>query len=129
MSNYPDPEPCKHCEDLIQRSDKAGGDYLHTTGHYEGRHNCATDPYGYHAEPVGTPCRADGPNPCRGGRDYGEPHPSRAQAAHTALHDVRAAVIAIAVALGAALPMTPDVRATVGRLMDAEHDQARGIQP
>ncbi|AYD84652.1 hypothetical protein SEA_PAITO_68 [Mycobacterium phage Paito] len=38
------------------------------------------------------------------------------------LHDIRAAVIAIVVALGAALPMTPDVRATVGRLMDTEHD-------
>lgn len=68
MSTYPEPEPCKHCDDQIQRSDKAGGDYLHTTGHYAGRHNCATDPYGYHAEPVDTPCRADGPNPCLGAR-------------------------------------------------------------
>lgn len=79
MSTYPQPEPCKHCEDLIQRSDKAGGDYLHTTGDYAGRHNCATSPYGYHAEPVDTPCRTDGPNPCRGGRYGAEPHPSKAQ--------------------------------------------------
>lgn len=74
-----EPEPCKHCDDLIQRSDKAGGDYLHTTGHYAGKHNCATDRYGYHAEPVNTPCRADGPNPCRGSRGGERPQTSKAQ--------------------------------------------------
>lgn len=63
------PEPCKHCSDLIQRSPKASGDYLHVTGDYAGKHNCATKRYGYHAEPVGTPCRADGPNPCLGARE------------------------------------------------------------
>lgn len=36
------------------------------------------------------------------------------------LSDLRCAVVAIVNALGAALPLTPDVRRTLGDLIDAE---------
>lgn len=62
MTAKPQPEPCKHCRQLIDRD----GDWFHVDS---GLHRCELEPYGYHAEPVGTPCRAGGPNPCVGARD------------------------------------------------------------
>lgn len=59
---------CKHCEGPIRRSAKAGGDWVHSDGVQQGRHICPVDPYGFHAEPVGTPCGDHPANPCNGAR-------------------------------------------------------------
>ncbi|BCK58358.1 hypothetical protein [Nocardia wallacei] len=59
---------CKHCDGPIHRTPKAGGDFVHSDGDQAGRHTCPVDPYGFHAEPVGTPCGDFPFNPCNGAR-------------------------------------------------------------
>ncbi|QPL15282.1 hypothetical protein [Mycobacterium phage Kashi_BG2] len=59
------PQPCKHCGEQIAAV-ASSRDYVHIEGDHAGKHRCAIEPYGFLAEPVGTPCRADGPNPCLG---------------------------------------------------------------
>lgn len=57
---------CKHCHLGIR---DVGNGYVHTEGPQQGKHTCALDPYGYHAEPVGTPCGTYPVNPCNGARE------------------------------------------------------------
>lgn len=57
---------CKHCGEGIADD---GSGYVHVTGQHQlGMHRCALDPYGFHAEPVGTPCGDHPANPCNGSR-------------------------------------------------------------
>lgn len=58
---------CKHCGVSIM--DDGQGDWKHIgPGGYPGLYRCQADgvEYGHLAEPVGTPCRAESPNPCLG---------------------------------------------------------------
>lgn len=56
-------EACKHCGEQI--ADRGSG-YFHVSHRFTYR--CAIEPYGFHAEPVGTPCGDDPVNPCLGSR-------------------------------------------------------------
>ncbi|AXF51616.1 hypothetical protein CONSTELLA_126 [Mycobacterium phage Constella] len=57
---------CKHCgERVVQRSDAGECYWTHATGAHAGKHRCAVEPYGYNAEPSGTPCSGP-PNACAG---------------------------------------------------------------
>ncbi|OCB45574.1 hypothetical protein A5721_16370 [Mycobacterium vulneris] len=57
---------CKHCGEVIEDH---GSGFVHATGEYQvGKHTCGIDPYGFHAEPVGTPCGDNPANPCNGSR-------------------------------------------------------------
>lgn len=59
---------CKHCGEQIE--DRGSG-YIHVTGlHQVGMHTCAVSPYGFHAEPAGTPCGDHSANPCNGARGF-----------------------------------------------------------
>lgn len=62
-----EPEACKHCSDRIALTTRSKS-HLHIEGHQAGKHMCAVEPYGFHAEPVGTPCSDFPANPCNGGR-------------------------------------------------------------
>lgn len=55
---------CKHCGEPL----KAGGTPERGWQHSTGLSRCQSPdaPYGHLAEPIGQPCRADGPNPCLG---------------------------------------------------------------
>jgi hypothetical protein len=54
-------KPCKHCGvPVVPRGDS----WVHGHGLY--RCQSTSVPYGHNAEPIGQPCRADGPNPCLG---------------------------------------------------------------
>lgn len=70
-----EPEPCKHCDDRIAIL-AFSRDYVHIEGHQAGMHTCAVSPYGFHAEPVGSPCSDNPANPCNGSRGI---EPSRGQ--------------------------------------------------
>lgn len=59
---------CKHCDGPIQQSPTAGNSWVHSDGWQRRLHNCPVDPYGFHAEPVGTPCSDHPANPCNGAR-------------------------------------------------------------
>lgn len=54
---------CKHCNLRIV---KKSSDWYHAAGAHIGKHRCAMEPYGFHAEPVGTPCDDNPVNPCIG---------------------------------------------------------------
>ncbi|OCB46693.1 hypothetical protein A5721_10905 [Mycobacterium vulneris] len=69
------PEPCKHCDDRIAIV-AFSRDYVHIEGDQAGKHRCAVEPYGFHAEPVGTECNASPANPCNGSRGI---EPARSQ--------------------------------------------------
>lgn len=60
---------CKHCG-LTLRQDSYGN-WLHAEGDQQGKHTCAVEPYGFHAEPVGTPCGNHPANPCNGAQGIG----------------------------------------------------------
>ncbi|OBK04021.1 hypothetical protein A5637_13135 [Mycolicibacterium fortuitum] len=62
------PEPCKHCPDRIAILPERSRDYIHVEGDQAGKHTCAVEPYGFHAEPVGAECSAHPANPCNGSR-------------------------------------------------------------
>ncbi len=49
------------------------GDWIHARG----LHRCQSPDvrYGHLAHPEGTPCRADGPNPCLGATESGDSQP------------------------------------------------------
>lgn len=54
---------CKHCHLEIMPQ----GDYwVHAEGVHLHKARCAVNPYGFLAEPVGTPCGANPINPCNG---------------------------------------------------------------
>lgn len=57
---------CKHCGLGIEGE----GPYRmhHTEGYQQGKARCALEPYGFLAEPVGTPCGDHPANPCNGAR-------------------------------------------------------------
>jgi hypothetical protein len=60
---------CKHCGGPIHRSDKTTTrDWVHSDGAHARLHTCPVNPYGFHAEPVGTPCDDNPANPCNGAR-------------------------------------------------------------
>jgi hypothetical protein len=54
---------CKHCGVELKNPENTNG-WLHITG--LGRCQSPDVEYGHLAEPEGSPCRADGPNPCLG---------------------------------------------------------------
>jgi hypothetical protein len=62
-----EPQPCKHCDDRIALTPMSGS-FLHVEGDQMGKHTCAVDPYGFHAEPIGAPCSDFPANPCNGSR-------------------------------------------------------------
>ncbi len=62
-----EPVPCKHCGDRIAIVAFSRG-YVHIEGDQAGKHTCAIEPYGFHAEPVGTECSTNPANPCNGSR-------------------------------------------------------------
>lgn len=64
----PETAICKHCNGPIHTSPKAGGAWVHSDGDHHRLHTCPVDPYGFHAEPVGTPCSDHPANPCNGSR-------------------------------------------------------------
>lgn len=57
---------CKHCR---LRLEERGDTWVHAEGDQRGKHTCALDPYGFHAEPVGTLCSGNPANPCNGFKD------------------------------------------------------------
>ena len=60
---------CKHCNGLIDLSEKTTSPtWIHSDGPHVRLHTCPVDPYGFHAEPVGTPCGDNPANPCNGAR-------------------------------------------------------------
>lgn len=59
---------CEHCDGSIHESPKAGGAWVHSDGVQVGLHTCPVDPFGFHAEPVGTLCGDRPANPCNGAR-------------------------------------------------------------
>ena len=60
---------CKHCRGSIHRSDKTTTRaWVHSDGDRAGMHTCPVNPYGFHAEPVGTECGDNPANPCNGAR-------------------------------------------------------------
>lgn len=61
------PEPCKHCSDRIAITPKSRS-YVHVEGLQAGKHTCAVEPYGFHAEPIGAACSDNPANPCNGSR-------------------------------------------------------------
>lgn len=58
---------CKHCPEFIAITPQSA-DYVHVSGVQAGKHTCAVDPYGFHAEPLGSPCSNNPANPCNGAR-------------------------------------------------------------
>ena len=64
--------PCKHCNEPLKRLDN--GQHLHAAGLQAGMGRCALKPYGFMAEPIGTPCGDHPANPCNGSRGI-EPQP------------------------------------------------------
>jgi len=62
-----EPVICKHCHGPIHHTRKTS-DWVHADGDQAGRHTCPVDPYGFHAEPVGTECHGGPVNPCNGAR-------------------------------------------------------------
>jgi hypothetical protein len=58
---------CKHCG--LALSLDGYGNWRHTEGDQRGKFTCALDLYGFHAEPVGTPCGDHPANPCNGSRE------------------------------------------------------------
>lgn len=71
---------CKHCGEQIVIDKAKSSDWLHATGVQAGRHTCAVNPYGFHAEPVGTECGNYPANPCNGARGIAvEPTPERTE--------------------------------------------------
>jgi hypothetical protein len=64
---------CKHCGLRID-ADKAGN-LRHMEGDQRGKYTCGIEPYGFHAEPLGTPCGDHPANPCNGSRGIA-PNPS-----------------------------------------------------
>lgn len=58
---------CKHCPEFIAITPQSA-DYVHVSGVQAGKHTCAVDPYGFHAEPLGSPCSNHPANPCNGAR-------------------------------------------------------------
>jgi hypothetical protein len=67
------PVRCKHCPDRIALT-PVSSSYVHIEGDQAGKHTCAVNPYGFHAEPVGAPCGDHPANPCNGSRGI-EPRP------------------------------------------------------
>lgn len=61
---------CKHCELRIEIRRARSKSWVHAEGLQAGRHTCAVKPYGFHAEPVGTPCSDFPANPCNGARGF-----------------------------------------------------------
>lgn len=55
---------CKHCG--LELAQDKYGNRRHAEGAQQGKARCALDPYGFLAEPVGTPCSAHPANPCNG---------------------------------------------------------------
>lgn len=66
---YVDVATCKHCLLRIGKQPEKSADWLHAEGAQQGKHTCALDPYGFHAEPVGTACSTHPANPCNGSRN------------------------------------------------------------
>ena len=64
--------PCKHCGEPLTR--QANGNHTHAAGLQAGKGRCALSPYGFMAEPIGTPCGDHPANPCNGSRGI-EPKP------------------------------------------------------
>ena len=64
--------PCKHCGEPLTR--QANGNHTHAAGLQAGKGRCALSPYGFMAEPIGTPCSDHPANPCNGSRGI-EPKP------------------------------------------------------
>ncbi|QBP31186.1 hypothetical protein SEA_ARGIE_69 [Mycobacterium phage Argie] len=62
-----DVQPCKHCDDRIAVTPRSS-DFVHIEGDQQGKHTCAVEPYGFHAEPVDLPCGDHPANPCNGSR-------------------------------------------------------------
>ena len=69
-SDGPIIERCKHCSLDIARDPRRSNDYSHLEGDQQGKHTCAVEPYGFHAEPVGAPCGDHPANPCNGARGW-----------------------------------------------------------
>lgn len=61
---------CKHCDLRIERRPAKSRSWLHAEGLQQGMHTCAVSPYGFHAEPVGTPCGDHPANACNGARGF-----------------------------------------------------------
>lgn len=59
---------CKHCDGPIHRSSEASDSWVHPDGPQVRLHTCPVSPYGFHAEPVETPCGDHPANPCNGAR-------------------------------------------------------------
>lgn len=62
------PVICKHCHLRIAITSNSNSCYIHLEGHQQGKHTCAIEPYGYHAEPIGTRCSTNPANPCMGSK-------------------------------------------------------------
>ncbi len=58
--------PCKHCGEPLTR--QPVGNHVHAAGDQAGKGRCALEPYGFMAEPIGTPCSDHPANPCNGSR-------------------------------------------------------------
>lgn len=60
------PLRCKHCHTVL--TETRPGHHKHAE---TGLYTCLGDSieYGFQAEPEGTPCRSEQPNPCRGSFD------------------------------------------------------------
>ncbi len=58
---------CKHCHLTIEKTEKSSS-WKHAQGVQQGKFTCGVDPYGFHAEPVGSPCSDHPANPCNGSR-------------------------------------------------------------
>lgn len=56
-------QDCAHCGEAVEATER-GDDWIHHTRLY--RCQSKDVEYGHLAHPVGTPCRAVGPNPCLG---------------------------------------------------------------
>ena len=59
---------CKHCKLKISSRSHDRIDWIHVQGDQMGKHTCALEPYGFHAEPEGAPCSDFSANPCNGSR-------------------------------------------------------------
>jgi hypothetical protein len=57
---------CKHCR--LALSKDRYGHWRHATGVQQGKARCGINPYGFLAEPEGTPCSDNPANPCNGAR-------------------------------------------------------------
>lgn len=57
---------CKHCGLTLNQDDY--GNWRHAEGVQRGKGRCGIEPYGFLAEPVGTPCSDHPANPCNGSR-------------------------------------------------------------